>query len=100
MSRLASVTLALLVLAVAAGCETDEYAGDYYGPGPDVYYDGYYGDYPGGYWGDDGFFYYSDHHGGFDRDDGHHFHHRAFRGGQGFHSMPRHAGHGDHDHGG
>lgn len=99
MNRTAAA-LAVLVLMVTAGCETDEYAADHYGPAPDVYYDGFYGDYPGGYWGDDGYFYYSDRRGGFDRDDGHHFHRRAFRGGRGFHSLPHRGGHNEQGHGG
>ncbi len=86
MRRLAVVMLSVLA-AAAAGCADDYggsvgYGASYYGPGyygpGDVYYDGFYGPYPGGYWGDGGIFFYSDGHGRHHRDDGHHFRHQPF----------------------
>ncbi len=91
--------LSLLAVTALAGCAADEgYGAGFYGPpyGGGVYYDGYYGPYPGGYWGDDGFFYYDDGDGRFDRDEGHHFRHQAFEHSERFHADSGH----DHGHGG
>jgi hypothetical protein len=68
------------IILLTAGCADydDRYAEGAPGPEYDVYYDGYFGPYPGGYWGDDGYFYYSDDHGGYLRDDAHHFRHERF----------------------
>jgi hypothetical protein len=91
MNKYVLIAASILVLTVAAGCGDDydngEYADNGYAvvaPDYDVYYDGFYGPYPGGYWGDDGYFYYSDDHGGYLRDDGHHFRHERFEGARRF----------------
>lgn len=75
------------VLALGA-CADDEYyhqgGGGYaYNDRPDVWYDGYYGDYVGGYWGPDTAFYYQDRDGRFLRDDGLHFRRDRFEGARG-----------------
>lgn len=94
MRRTALAFLSLLAVAGTAGCAAGYHHGrDTYGPEADVYYDGFYGPYPGGYWGDGGVFFYSDGHGGYRRDGDGHFRARAFEHGEHFRSGPM-----PHDH--
>lgn len=80
---LAAGALSALITLSACGGGYGYYGAEV-GP-PDVYYDGFYGDYPDGYWGPDDYFYYR-HGGGFVRDEGHHFQHSMFNGARGFHA--------------
>lgn len=85
------------LLTVSACADSGGYG--YYGAEvgtPDVYYDGFYGAYPDGYWGPDDFFYYRSG-GHFIRDENHHFQHRMFNGAHGYHAHMR-APAGDRDH--
>jgi hypothetical protein len=79
-----AVAASMALAACAAG--GGGYAGGF-GPAPgyDVWYDGYYGDIDGGYWGPDAFYYHGPD-GRFIRDGGNHFHHQSFSGGRGMRS--------------
>lgn len=92
MKKLFLCTIGLSALAFV-GC-ADDYAGEgYYGSsggvsmgvGP-VWYDGFYGPYPTGYW-DGDVFLYSDRHGRFLRDEGNHFRHERFEHARRYRSM-------------
>jgi hypothetical protein len=79
--------LAALALSACAHGGGGVYAAGYGHDAPyDVWYDGFYGDIPGGYWGPDGAFYYQDHDGNFARDGGGHFRHGQFGGARGMHA--------------
>ena len=91
---LAAGALSALIALSACGGGYGYYRGAEVGP-PDVYYDGFYGDYPDGYWGADDAFYYRDHGGAFVRDENHHFQHGAFNGARGYHAH-MHAPAGEH----
>jgi len=91
MNRFAKIASVAALLISAAAC-TGPY--HHYGPAGqyDVYYDGYYGNFAGGYWGPDGYFYYSDGHGSYRRDDDHHFRRDRFENGSPYHAdQPPHA---------
>jgi len=78
----AAAALSATLLSACAG----DYGGGYAAAGPmDVYYDGFYGDYPGGYWDGDTFLFRDG--ASFRRDDGRHFRHDRFASARGFHSM-------------
>ena len=82
---------AATAIILLTGCASGGGAGGAYvagNGGYDVWYDGFYGPYPGGYWDGDGFLYYSDRDRGYHRDDGNHFRHDQFDGGNGFRSRP------------
>jgi len=74
--------------AMTLGACADNYGGgEYASAGPmDVYYDGFYGPYPGGYW-DGDVFLFRDHDGHFRRDEARHFRHDQFASARGFHAM-------------
>lgn len=94
---LAAGALSALIALSACGGNYGYYGAEV-GP-PDVYYDGFYGAYPDGYWGPDDFFYYRGDGGRFIRDENHHFQHGMFNGARGFHShMHGPRGGGEHHH--
>lgn len=84
--------LALCAAAAAlalSACETsgERYAGGYGSAAHyDVWYDGYYGNINGGYWGSDAAYYYPGSDGRYIRDSGNHFRHDGFEGGHGMHA--------------
>jgi hypothetical protein len=78
---------ALALSACAEGGGGGHFAGGYGPDAPyDVWYDGFYGDTPNGYWGADDAFYYQDHDGHMMRDSGTHFRHSQFNGAHGMHA--------------
>lgn len=92
MKQLLSMTCMGTVALLLCACVDEErhhgYAGGYgYDGSMDVWYDGFYGPYPGGYW-DGDVFVYHDRARGEIRDGAHHFRHGNFGGAQGFHSTP------------
>ncbi len=92
MKRSAMVIGALGALTMLAAC-----GGGYYREagvgGPDVYYDGFYGDYSDGYWGEGDSFFYRGGDSSYVRDDAHHFRHGNFHGAHGFHAGHAPGGH-------
>lgn len=87
MKRTTLVVGAIGALAMLSACGGGYgYHGAAYAGGPDVWYDGYYGDYGDGYWGPDAAFYYRGHDGNYQRDAGNHFRRSQFNGAHGFHA--------------
>jgi len=91
MSKLGPVICAGAVALLLGACADEHgyYHGGFgyaYGAPMDVWYDGFYGPYPGGYWDGDAFV-YLDRSGAFGRDRGGHFRHERFHGAQGFRTI-------------
>ncbi len=81
--RLVVTAAALIALAGCAddGYESRGFLGIDFGSSSSVWYDGYYGPYPGGYW-SGGIFLYPDGRGSYRRDEGSHFRRRHFENAQ------------------
>ena len=82
------ICTAAAALALSACYSGGREYGSGYGPSDhyDTWYDGYYVNVNGGYWGSDSAYYYPGPDGHFMRDSGNHFRHQGFDGGNGMHS--------------